>query len=131
MAKELTFYGKTAEELKKMDQKDLLKMLPSRSRRSMLRTAGLKKHDKLKKKIEATISGKRKKPIKTQCREFIVTPNMIGLTIKVYNGKEFQDVLVIEHMVGHFLGEFAYTRRTGTHSGPGIGATKSSKAAKK
>ncbi len=131
MAKELLFYGKTAEELKKMDMKDVMKFLPSRARRSLVRTQGLKKHEALKKKIDATILGKRKKPIKTHCREFIILPNMIGLVIKVYNGKEFQDVNIIEPMVGHYLGEFALTRKPGAHSGPGIGATKSSKGAKK
>ena len=53
---------------------------------------------------------------------------MIGQTIKVHNGKEFMIVSITEEMIGHCLGEFAFTRRRVEHSAPGIGATKSSAA---
>ena len=131
MAKEVRTFGILTEDLKKMDMNEVLKLLPARVRRHYKRTQGLAKHAELRKKINDFVAGKRKKPVKTHCRDYIVTPNMIGMTLKVYNGKEFKDVLVIEPMIGHYLGEFAFTRQTGAHSGPGIGATKSSKAAKK
>lgn len=49
---------------------------------------------------------------------------MVGLTIAVYNGKEFKEVKIEPEMIGHYLGEFAKTRKTVEHGG--IGATRSS-----
>jgi small subunit ribosomal protein S19 len=51
---------------------------------------------------------------------------MVGLTLKVHQGKEFQAIMIQEEMVGHILGEFALTRKKVGHSSPGVGATKSS-----
>ena len=51
---------------------------------------------------------------------------MVGTTIRVYNGKEFVQVMIEDEMVGHYLGEFALTRKRIQHSAPGIGATRSS-----
>jgi len=67
-----------------------------------------------------------KKNLKTHSREMVVLPKMVGLTIKVYNGKQFIDVLVVEEMLGHRFGEFALTRRRVAHNSPGVGATRSS-----
>ncbi len=131
MAKEVRIYGRNTEELKKLDDKEFMKLVPSRVRRSFERSKNVKEHAPLRKKIDDALSGKRKKPIKTHCRDFVITPKMIGMVIKVYNGKEYTDVTIIEQMFGHYLGEFSYTRRHGAHSGPGIGATKSSRSAKK
>ena len=58
---------------------------------------------------------------------FIILPIMIGLTIKVHNGKEFHEVLIKNSMIGHLLGEYALTRRMVKHSSPGVGASRSSK----
>lgn len=55
-----------------------------------------------------------------------VLPEMIGLVFSIYNGKEFVDVEVGPEMIGHFLGEFALTRKPVKHSAPGVGATRSS-----
>lgn len=51
-----------------------------------------------------------KKPIKTYSRRSVVTPDMIGHTFEVHNGKKFISVFVTESMVGHKLGEFSPTR---------------------
>lgn len=51
-----------------------------------------------------------KKPIKTWSRRSVVTPDFVGLTISVHNGKTFQTLFITENMVGHKLGEFAPTR---------------------
>ena len=51
-----------------------------------------------------------KKPIKTWSRRSTITPEMIGHTLAVYNGKKFVPVYVTDNMVGHKLGEFAPTR---------------------
>ena len=69
----------------------------------------------LRKKVEAAIEAKSKKPIKTWSRRSSIFPNFIGLTFQVHNGKDFVNVYVIEDMVGHKLGEFAPTRKFGGH----------------
>ena len=55
--------------------------------------------------------------IKTWDRACTITPEMVGFTIAVYNGKEHVPVSIIENMVGHKLGEFAPTRKFVTHGG--------------
>lgn len=61
-------------------------------------------------------SGKRE-VIKTWSRRSMITPEFVGLTIAVHNGKKFVSVFVTENMVGHYLGEFAPTRTFRLHSG--------------
>lgn len=65
---------------------------------------------KLLKKIEAEKGSSGNKIIKTWSRSSMIIPEMIGLTIGVYNGRKFIPVYVTEHMVGHKLGEFSPTR---------------------
>jgi small subunit ribosomal protein S19 len=62
-------------------------------------------------------SGAHRGPIKTWSRRSTVTPDMIGLTFAVHNGKKFIPVFVSENMVGHKLGEFSPTRTFSQHSG--------------
>jgi small subunit ribosomal protein S19 len=62
-------------------------------------------------------SGEHKGPIKTWSRRSTVTPEMVGLSFAVHNGKKFLPVFVTENMVGHKLGEFAPTRHFIQHSG--------------
>lgn len=118
--KELTFKGKTAEELKKMSLGELAQLLNSRQRRTIKR--GFTEQQKiLLKKIR-----NNEKNIETHCRDMIILPEMIGNTIKVHQGKEFLPVNIGVDMVGHYLGEFLLTRKRVAHSAPGIGATRSS-----
>ncbi len=65
---------------------------------------------KLQRKIDAANESSKKKVIKTWSRSSMVTPDFIGLTIAVHNGKQFIPVYITENMVGHKLGEFAPTR---------------------
>jgi small subunit ribosomal protein S19 len=58
-----------------------------------------------------------KRVIKTWSRTSVVTPDMVGLTIAIHNGKQFLPVFVNENMVGHKLGEFAPTRTFRAHGG--------------
>ena len=62
--------------------------------------------------MKAQIASKKgdRKPIKTWSRRSTISPDFIGLTFSVHNGKEFVSVFVSENMVGHKLGEFAPTR---------------------
>lgn len=72
---------------------------------------------KLEKKILAAKEAGDHKVIKTWSRSSMVTPDMIGLNIAVYNGRKFIPVYITEHMVGHKLGEFSPTRTFHGHSG--------------
>lgn len=64
----------------------------------------------LQKKVETARASNDRRPIKTWSRRSMVSPDMVGLTIAVYNGRQHVPVLVSENMVGHKLGEFALTR---------------------
>ena len=64
----------------------------------------------LMKKVDDAVASNSKRPIKTWSRRSMVLPDMIGLTIAVYNGRQHIPVLVTENMIGHKLGEFAPTR---------------------
>jgi len=125
MAKEILYKGKNIEDLKNLSLESFITLVNSRQRRSLKRgfTPAQKK---LLDKIKKAKSGSFKKQIKTHCRDMIIVPDMLGLTILVYQGKEFFPVSVSEEMLGHYLGEFAQTRVKVKHSAPGIGATKSS-----
>ncbi|HHH78058.1 MAG TPA: 30S ribosomal protein S19, partial [Thermoplasmatales archaeon] len=59
--------------------------------------------------------------------DIIVLPQMVGRRIMVHNGKDFVSVTIQPEMIGHYLGEFAVTRKEVKHAGPGVGATRSSK----
>jgi small subunit ribosomal protein S19 len=69
--------------------------------------------------LEKVLKAKRGelKEIKTWSRASMVTPEMVGLTIKVHNGKVHIPVYIVENMVGHKLGEFAPTRTFRGHGG--------------
>jgi small subunit ribosomal protein S19 len=71
----------------------------------------------LLKKVDTALSTGNKKPIKTWSRRSVITPDMVGLTIAVHNGRLFVPVFITENMVGHKLGEFAPTRTFKGHSG--------------
>lgn len=64
----------------------------------------------LEKKVDAQVSKGEKKVIKTWSRRSTITPDFVGQTFAVHNGKKFIPVYVTENMVGHKLGEFAPTR---------------------
>jgi len=66
-------------------------------------------------KIEKAKATKSKSPIKTWSRRSMITPDFVGLTFNVHNGKVFTPVFVTENMVGHRLGEFALTRTFKKH----------------
>ena len=65
----------------------------------------------------AKVTGGTRKPIKTWSRRSTITPDFVGLTFEVHNGKAFLPVYVTENMVGHKLGEFAPTRIFKAHGG--------------
>lgn len=73
--------------------------------------------EKLLKKVQAEKAQANPRIIKTWSRGSMVSPDMIGLTFAVHNGKKFIPVYVTEHMVGHKLGEFSPTRTFHSHAG--------------
>jgi small subunit ribosomal protein S19 len=126
MAKELTYRGKTLEELQNMGEADLKNILLARSRRILKR--GLS--DQQKKLLVKVKESKNKiKPIKTHCRDMIILPEMVGQLFNVYSGQNFEPINPTVEMVGRYLGEFIQTRKEVKHKAPGVGATKSTKHA--
>lgn len=67
-------------------------------------------HYKLQRKVDEMNESGKKKVIKTWSRSSMITPDFVGLTIAVHNGKQFIPVYVTDSMVGHKFGEFSPTR---------------------
>ena len=74
-------------------------------------------HYKLNMRVESAQSAGKKSVIKTWSRASTISPDFVGLTIAVHNGKKFIPVFCTENMVGHKLGEFAPTRNFRGHAG--------------
>jgi small subunit ribosomal protein S19 len=125
MVKEYKYRGVAVEELYGMSLEKLFELLPSRARRSLTRGITDNKR-KLLEETKLAKAGKLKNPIKTHLRDVIILPNMSGLTIHVYTGKEFKPIEIKPEMVGHYLGEFALTNKRVIHGAPGVGASRSS-----
>ena len=70
----------------------------------------------LMKKVQTAMENNDRKPIKTWSRRSMISPDMVGLTIAVHNGRQHVPVFVTEDMVGHKLGEFALTRTYKGHA---------------
>ncbi len=126
MVERIAFRGKTAAEAQQIKPEDYIKLVKSRQRRSMKRNFDRYKNlvakvDMLKKR------GGTIKPIRTHIREAVILPTWVGISFMVHNGKEFQQIDITANMLGHRLGEFAYTTKRVQHSAPGIRATKGSK----
>jgi small subunit ribosomal protein S19 len=71
----------------------------------------------LLKKVQQLNDTGQKRIIRTWSRRSMVTPDMVGHTLHVHNGKLFMPVFITENMVGHRLGEFAPTRKPVVHAG--------------
>jgi small subunit ribosomal protein S19 len=83
-------------------------------------TRSLKKGPYLDPRLTRKIEGKRPAgtgPIKTWARRSQISPEMVGFTFAIHNGKDFIEVLIGEDMVGHRVGEFAPTRKFVKHGG--------------
>ncbi len=121
--KEFRYHGFLLEELQDKTMEELLPLFCSRIRRTLIR--GLTPtQNKLLEDIKQAEKGD---VIKTHCRDMIILPNFVGHRIDVHCGNQFQRVGIQPQMIGHYLGEFALTRKKVKHTGPGVGATRSSK----
>lgn len=121
--KEFLYRGLPIVDLVAMTQDEQLALLPSRARRFFKRGFD---HDTetFWKKVNALGEGE---DIRTHLRDFPIMPVFVGKMIHIHNGKEFQKIGITPEMIGHKLGEFAPTRKSVKHTGPGVGATRSSK----
>jgi small subunit ribosomal protein S19 len=119
--KEFTYRGHTMEELLKLPFAEIIELLPARARRTYIRGLNTEQEAFIK-RLRAADG-----PVRTHRREIPILPEFVGKTVHVYNGKEFSPVDIKPEMIGHYLGEFAMTRKAVRHSGLGVGATRSSK----
>jgi small subunit ribosomal protein S19 len=126
-SKEKKFRGKSLAELQSLDVRESSKFLKARSRRSVLRNFDV--IENFVKSCDKKIA--RKKRIRTQMRDIVIVPSMVGMTIGIYNGKSYLDTNITIEMIGHRLGEFSPTRVRAVHTSVGVGATKGSRAKKK
>ncbi len=74
-------------------------------------------HFKLQRKVDKLNEGGKKKVVKTWSRASMISPDFVGHTFAVHNGKQFIPVYITENMVGHRLGEFSPTRTFRGHAG--------------
>ena len=123
MARKFTYRGFETEQIKQIPLEKFIQLIPSKTRRTLTRMSY-----KLRNFIEKMRKTDPKKVMKTHLREMVIIPEMLDRRFKVYNGKEFFDVLITPPMLGRRLGEFSHTCKMVKHSGPGIGATRGSKS---
>ena len=121
--KEFTYRGFTMDELRAMPMEDVLDLLPARARRTYLRGID----DERAAFLEKLKTNGTEEAVRTHARDLPILPWFVGKKVAVHNGKGFVAVDIKPEMIGHYLGEFAMTRKEVKHSGPGVGATRSSK----
>jgi small subunit ribosomal protein S19 len=122
------YRGHKLEDLAKMSMDELIELLPSSRRRTLKRGLPPRQKKLLAKMREARKALRKGKDVvvKTHCRDMVILPEMVDLTVAVHNGKDFFRFKILPQMIGHVLGEFANTMKQVKHGSPGIGATKSS-----
>ncbi len=125
MAKKFTFKGLETDAAKALTFEQFIALIPSNHRRTLKRQGVQVKTFLLK--IEK-LRKRGKLAFKTRVREMVIMPAMLGMTVSVYNGKEYTPVLITLDHLGHRLGEYSIPIKQVRHSGPGIGATRGSKA---
>lgn len=118
---EFTYRGKTLQDLKRLSLEEFAELLPARQRRTINRGLG-DEHKKIMNRINEGDT-----TIKTHLRDMIILPEMVGLNLEIHNGKTFDRIEVIPEMLGHYFGEYSFTRKRVSHGSAGVGATKSSK----
>lgn len=128
MPKEFLYRGLTLKQLESISMDEFIHLLPSRQRRSLKRGLSAEQRKLLENIRIAKESMRQGKSvtIKTHARDMIILPEMVGVTLMVYGGKEFISFTVTPEMIGYYLGEFAITNRPVRHGTPGIGASRSS-----
>jgi small subunit ribosomal protein S19 len=121
--REFTHRGKTLAELRGMNLEELSRVLNARARRSIRRGFNRETSEF----FERMRTTPAEKVVRTHCRDALVLPEHVGRRVAIHDGHQFREVEVRAEMVGHYYGEFSLTRKFEKHSGPGVGATRSSK----
>ncbi len=121
--REFSYRGLTLGRLKEMTLPELAQVLPARARRSIRRGFTVEVQRFLE-RLRETPAGK---VVRTHTRDALILPEHVGRRVAIHNGKEYKEIEVRPEMIGHYYGEFSLTRRFEKHSGPGVGATRSSK----
>lgn len=129
MVREFRFRGLNVDQLKNLSIEALLPLLNARQRRSLDKRVGKYMNDekrKLRERIKNVREGNSNEPIRTHVRDMIILPDMVGITINIHNGKEFNPITIQPEMIGHYLGEYSITNKRVQHGAPGVGASRSS-----
>ncbi|UCE95361.1 MAG: 30S ribosomal protein S19 [Candidatus Bathyarchaeota archaeon] len=128
MPKQFTYRGHTLEQLQSLSMDEFILLLPSRHRRSLQRGLTTEQRVLLEnvRGAKAAVDKGQNVIIKTHARDMVILPEMIGVTILLHNGKEFNPVEITPSMIGHYLGEYVITNKPVKHGQPGIGASRSS-----
>ena len=121
--REFSYRGKSLPELQAMSLEELAQVLTARARRSIRRGFNFETTQF----FERLRTTPKEKVVRTHCRDALVLPDHVGRHVAVHNGRTFTEIEVRAEMIGHCYGEFSLTRRFEKHSGPGVGATRSSK----
>src|SRR3989442_9309675 len=120
--KEFTYRGYTLDEMKAMTLEEIIELLPARPRRSFMRGIDEERLTF----VEKVPANGTDEAVRTHCRDVPILPDLIGKKAAIHNGKEFVPVEIKAEMIGHYVGEFAMTRKPVTHSGPSVRGTTSS-----
>ncbi len=120
--REFTYQGYSVDELQEMSVDRVLQLMPARIRRTYSR--GLSEEHRI---VVEKLRAPKEELIRTHRRDIPILPHFVGKEVAVHNGKDFVRFEIRPEMIGHYLGEFALTRKPVKHSGPGVGATRSSK----
>lgn len=120
--REFTYRGYGLDELRAMGMEEVLELMPSRVRRTFAR--GLSPAHRI---VVDKLREEDGRLVRTHRRDVPILPYFVGREVAVHNGREFVRFEIRPEMIGHYLGEFALTRKPVRHSGPGVGATRSSK----
>jgi len=128
VVRKFLYRGHEIEALQRMPMDEFIRLLPSRQRRSLLRGLSPRQKkllERLRRARQLMKKGK-KVVVRTHCRDMVILPEMVGLTVAIHNGKEFIPLEIKPYHIGHYLGEYAPTNKPVRHGNPGIGATRSS-----
>lgn len=127
-----TYRGLEIDPLLALSEEEFKALVHARARRHMNRNAKrqrqppilLKRLREAKKNVPV---GEKPKAVKTHLRDVIITPEMVGSVVAIYNGHGFNAVEIKGEMIGHYLGEFSISYHPVLHGRPGFGATHSSR----
>ncbi len=118
------YRGHSVEQLRRLSSDDFIRLLPARQRRSL--TKGLTSEQRKFLEIVRERKQRGGPPQETHCRDMIIFPEMVDMTVSVHDGRTYVPIRITPEMTGHYLGEFVPTNKKVVHGNPGIGASRAS-----